>query len=1003
MANTKVTTNVIADDAVTNAKVAANAIDSDQYVDGSIDTVHISDDAVTSAKLDTNITIAGTLGVSGAFTSLGIDDNANALAITIDSSENVMIGKTSSSGANKGVELRQNGLGLFTGDGTYALQVRRLTDDGNLAEFYTASVGVGVLGTLSGDLYIGNADVTLQFNDSADAITPRGTAGAQRDGAVSLGTGGNRFKDLHMGGNALIGGTLGVTGLISGTTATASGSTSTTALASTAFVQQELTTLIGGAPSTLNDLNELAAAINDDANYNSTLTTALATKLPLAGGTMTGDITMASSAQINASSAFYLDSDIVHFRANNETERMRIQSSGVGIGTAAPAANFQVGLNTDSATTANSLVHLLSSTASSTVNAFSTLKLDYTAGSAPSTAGAQIMFNQGYHSGNPDYTQPVGAIRGWKTGPDTNYGGGLQFLYQPDSGALGVLVGMTMTGAGNVGIGVASPGTRLDILTVANTAGVRVTAPNTTGQSFGTTIAAGTNSSDYAFNVNNAAGAILLKIRGDGNVGIGTTSPDYLLDVSKSTVGGVTDSRVFNEATTNAASGARGIIAVANGDVGDPRLVLGVTGIADYHLGIDNSDSDKLKIGSGSDPSAGTNYLTIDSGNVGIGGSTSLDNKLEVLGNIRLRNAPSSNPSIKLNNGDVEVIGIELESGASGVLGLRSNSLNIDVNGNVGIGENAPANLLHVKASDTGIAPHASAQIVLEREGTNYLQFLTAENGTSGILFGDGSDVDVSKIYVDHNTTKMTFTNETVDTMTLNGANVGIGTASPATLLHINGATADSGKLLIQSETLTNNNRATLFMSSQNVNGHTGNVSIECIHPNNQQSDLVIRTGATDATSFGTEALRVDTSGNVTMPLQPAFNVYPASVQSNIAVNTAVTIVFGTEAFDQGSDFASNTFTAPVTGKYQLNVHLQLNALDIDPTLYQLQIITSNKSYNLTLAPKFASDPAYYGITNSVLADMDASDTVLVKIYQTGGTAQTDVAVDSNFSGFLVC
>ena len=77
---------------------------------------------------------------------------------------------------------------------------------------------------------------------------------------------------------------------------TASGSTSTTQVATTAFVQQELTTLIGGAPSTLNDLNELAAAINDDANYNSTLTTALATKLPLAGGTLTGTLTMGSNA-----------------------------------------------------------------------------------------------------------------------------------------------------------------------------------------------------------------------------------------------------------------------------------------------------------------------------------------------------------------------------------------------------------------------------------------------------------------------------------------------------------------------------------------------------------------------------------------------------------------------------------------------------------------------------------------------------------------------------------
>ncbi|MDB4488147.1 hypothetical protein N9042_00090 [bacterium] len=57
----------------------------------------VADGAITSAKLDTNIAVTGTLNVGGAFTSLGIDDNADATAITIDSSENVGIGASSPS------------------------------------------------------------------------------------------------------------------------------------------------------------------------------------------------------------------------------------------------------------------------------------------------------------------------------------------------------------------------------------------------------------------------------------------------------------------------------------------------------------------------------------------------------------------------------------------------------------------------------------------------------------------------------------------------------------------------------------------------------------------------------------------------------------------------------------------------------------------------------------------------------------------------------------------
>ena len=65
--------------------------------------------------------------------------------------------------------------------------------------------------------------------------------------------------------------------------------------ASKSYVDTKVAAVVDSAPGTLDTLNELAAALGDDANYASTTTAAIATKLPLAGGTMTGDIAMGSN------------------------------------------------------------------------------------------------------------------------------------------------------------------------------------------------------------------------------------------------------------------------------------------------------------------------------------------------------------------------------------------------------------------------------------------------------------------------------------------------------------------------------------------------------------------------------------------------------------------------------------------------------------------------------------------------------------------------------------
>ena len=162
---------------------------------------------------------------------------------------------------------------------------------------------------------------------------------------------------------------------------------------------------------------------------------------------------------------------------------------------------------------------------------------------------------------------------------------------------------------------------------------------------------------------------------------------------------------------------------------------------------------------------------------------------------------------------------------------------------------------------------------------------------------------------------------------------------------------------------------------------------------------------STKFTNNGVSSMTISGSGMITQPLQPAFLVRPASTQANLAINTVHAVVFGSEVFDQNADFASNVFTAPTTGKYQLNVYIMIQQMDLDTDFHATQLVTSNRNYT-----------AYYDnndhdADNSngaqqvivVLTDMDAGDTARVTVtVPNSGAAQTDITADSAFSGYLV-
>ncbi len=116
----------------------------------------------------------------------------------IDSSGNLLVGKTSATASDVGVQVQPIGRVYATRDGDVPLVLRRNTSDGNIAQFLKDGTTVGSIGAEGGQIYIVNGDTGLKFAPSVDGIIPVNAGGANRDNAIDLGVGSVRFKDLYL-------------------------------------------------------------------------------------------------------------------------------------------------------------------------------------------------------------------------------------------------------------------------------------------------------------------------------------------------------------------------------------------------------------------------------------------------------------------------------------------------------------------------------------------------------------------------------------------------------------------------------------------------------------------------------------------------------------------------------------------------------------------------------------------------------------------------------------
>ncbi len=147
----------------------------------------------------------------------------------------------------------------------------------------------------------------------------------------------------------------------------------------------------------------------------------------------------------------------------------------------------------------------------------------------------------------------------------------------------------------------------------------------------------------------------------------------------------------------------------------------------------------------------------------------------------------------------------------------------------------------------------------------------------------------------------------------------------------------------------------------------------------NTDSDKFILAASTDLGT--TNVMEVFVTGEMNFPLQPAFLSFaPVNIPNQTGTGTIATVAFATEVFDVNGDFATNVFTAPVTGVYSLGTQVILNNVGTSD-VGSCRIVTSNRTYN-------GGSTQNLGVTKdsntdlslflAALTDMDAADTARV-------------------------
>jgi hypothetical protein len=153
----------------------------------------------------------------------------------------------------------------------------------------------------------------------------------------------------------------------------------------------------------------------------------------------------------------------------------------------------------------------------------------------------------------------------------------------------------------------------------------------------------------------------------------------------------------------------------------------------------------------------------------------------------------------------------------------------------------------------------------------------------------------------------------------------------------------------------------------------------------------------------GSTGIAISANGEINTAAQPGFRYESASQQGNVTgAGASVTIVAGTEIYDQNSDFdGTSTFTAPIAGRYWFGASADIGGITASAGFCLIQIVASNRN---SIAGVYAPG-GRIRLNISQMVDMDSGDEVTITVQDSGEGSNVhdlEAGVGTTIQGWLM-